>query len=301
VNSWKRTLAIFAAAFLLLVADGSRGVAVAQAVASPPAVTRLASATDRQVVVNGASLRYRHAGEGEAVVLLHGYGGQLEDLAPIADRLLSTNSVVAIDLRGFGKSAKSSDAANYGVRMADDVIGVLDALKIPKAHIVGHSMGALIAASAVARYSPRFHTATLIAGPFYPDAASARRDLAPWLADLEGGRGMSAFVRWLFPAVPQAAADGMSAGMLQANDQPSLIAVMRSMPVLAESAVRVSAVPAVVVVGSNDPLVPNNRAFVGRSSGVKLIEVSGADHVSVGGSRETMAAMLELIRSKALR
>lgn len=292
---------IVCAALLLLAGNGRVSASLALRTAQPQALSRLALAADQFANVNGARLRYREAGAGEAVVLLHGYGGQLEDLAPTADRLLLTNRVIALDARGFGQSSKSPDVANYGVKMADDVIGVLDALKIPKAHIVGHSMGALIAASAVARHPQRFQTATLIAGPFYPDVAAARRDLAPWLADLEGGRGMSAFLRWLFPTVPQETAQAMSAGMLQANDQPSLIAVMRSMPALAESAARVSAMPALVVVGSNDPLMSNNRAFVARSSGIKLLEVAGADHVSVGASRETMAAMLDLVRSKALR
>lgn len=293
-----------AVVFAVLLNVGLRDSGLAtnfQPVAQPPVAPRLAATVDQFADVNGVRLRYRQAGEGETVVLVHGYGGQLEDLSPIADRLLPGHRVIAIDARGFGKSTKSSDAANYGAKMADDMVGLLDAVKVTKAHIAGHSMGAVIAASAVARHPGRFFTATLIAGPFYPDGAAARTDLAPWLADLEGGRGMGRFLRWLFPAVPPASADAMSAGMIKANDLPSLIAVMRSMPELAASAARVSAVPAIVVVGSKDPLVPNNRAFVARSTDVQLLVVPEEDHVSVGGSRTTMTAMLELIRTKTVK
>lgn len=298
-----RTVRI-ALVFAVLLSVGLRDSSLAansQPVAQPPVAARLATTVDQVAAVNNVRLRYRQAGEGEAVVLVHGFGGQLEDLSPIADRLLRANRVIAIDARGFGKSTKSPDAANYGTKMADDVTGILDALKVTQAHIVGHSMGALIAASAVARHPGRFFTATLIAGPFYPDGAAARADLAPWLADLEGGRGMGRFLRWLFPAVPPASADAMSAGMIKANDLPSLIAVMRSMPVLAASAARVSAVPSIAVVGSRDPLVPNNRAFVARSTDVQLLVVPEEDHVSVGGSRTTMTAMLELIRTRTVK
>jgi len=291
-------------ALAALLSIGSFGIALPAVSSLPPPQqggARRAPATDNFASVGDARLRYRQAGVGEAVVLLHGFGGQLEDLGPLADRLPSTNSVIAIDARGFGKSTKSADASHYGPKMADDLVGVLDVLKVTKAHVVGHSMGALIAASAVARHPARFHTATLIAGPFYPDAATARQDLAPWLADLEGGRGMGAFLRWLFPGVPPGGADAMSAGMLAANDLPSLIAVMRALPLLAGSASRISGVPAVVIAGSNDPLLPNNRAFVARSAGVQFLEVAGADHVSVGGSPKTLTAMVDLIRTKTLR
>jgi pimeloyl-ACP methyl ester carboxylesterase len=86
-------------------------------------------------------------GSGTPVVLLHGFPDgrdlwrhQLPALAAAGYR------AIAPDLRGFGDSSKPTDLAAYSVeRMVGDVVGLLDALGIERAHLVGHDWGAAIA------------------------------------------------------------------------------------------------------------------------------------------------------------
>src|SRR5687767_3734040 len=94
-------------------------------------------------------LRYVEQGQGPAIVLMHGYTGTL-DRHFIANgvfaNLAKDHRVIAMDLRGHGKSGKPHEASAYGVEMARDVGRLLDHLKIQRAHIAGYSLGAFIAA-----------------------------------------------------------------------------------------------------------------------------------------------------------
>jgi pimeloyl-ACP methyl ester carboxylesterase len=207
--------------------------------------------------------------------------------------LTTTNRVVALDVRGFGKSSKFAEPTRFGQQMVDDVTRVMDHLKVDRAHLVGHSMGALIAANVASRYPKRVASATLIAGPFYRDKATFTKEVGPWVADLESGKGLTNFLQWLFPAMPPQMAAGASAGSLKTNDLPSLIAVMRSLPDLAIAGVRAD-VPLLVAVGTADPLHPLSAPFVKSSARARLLELEKADHVNVLVQPTLSSGMREL-------
>jgi pimeloyl-ACP methyl ester carboxylesterase len=182
----------------------------------------------------------------------------------------------------------------------DDVVRLMDHLKIPRAHLVGHSMGALISANVAARYPSRVSSVTLIAGPFYPDKATFTKETARWVADLEGGKGLANFMQWLFPKMEPAVATGASAQALKANDLPSLIAVMRTLPDLTIAGLSSPGVPAVVAVGTGDPLHPLSVDFANASANAKLLEIEGADHINVAANPDVIRAMRELIQRAAV-
>jgi pimeloyl-ACP methyl ester carboxylesterase len=105
---------------------------------------------------NGVKIRYVTAGKGEPVVLLHGWMGDASmwgrlDTNPATKEYL----LIAPDLRGHGKSDKPNDVAKYGREMAEDVVRLLDHLKLPKAHVVGYSMGAIVAGKIAATHPDR--------------------------------------------------------------------------------------------------------------------------------------------------
>lgn len=93
--------------------------------------------------INGIRLWYATFGRGEPVFLLHGglananyWGYQVRALQPLY-------RVVVMDSRGHGRSTRDQRLYGYDL-MADDVIGLMDFLKIPKAAIVGWSDGAIV-------------------------------------------------------------------------------------------------------------------------------------------------------------
>ena len=145
-------------------------------------------------------------------------------------------------------------AARFGPHMVDDVVRLMDHLKIQRAHLIGHSMGALIVGNVAARYPDRVITASLVAGPFYADEATFERETTRWTTDLEGGKGLHNFMLWLFPAFKPEMAAGFNAQVMKANDLGSLIAVMRSLPKLALAGLPKNGDKALLVAGTGDPL-----------------------------------------------
>jgi pimeloyl-ACP methyl ester carboxylesterase len=284
---------------LLSAGLAARDLDAMQAASAQAAAATLAGAADQQFTAEGVTLRFRELGSGDPVVLIHGYSASLESMAGVANALSTTHRVIALDVRGFGRSSKFADAARFGTLMADDVVRLLDHLRLSRAHLVGHSMGALIAANVAARSAARVATATLVAGPFYADKPTFTKETLRWLDDLESGKGLTNFAQWLFPKMETAMAATVSAQMMKVNDASSLIAVMRSLPDLAISGLGVSGAKALVVVGTGDPLHPLSVAFAEQSPGARLLVIDGADHINVIANDEVMRAMREVLQRVA--
>lgn len=108
-------------------------------------------------------------GHGPDVVFLHGLGASSRYWEPLAEAGGEYHGV-APDLLGFGRSPSPSDAAY-------DVASHLEALESilpPRAFVVGHSMGAILAAALAARHPERVSGLVLLGLPAYPDEDSAR-------------------------------------------------------------------------------------------------------------------------------
>lgn len=114
---------------------------------------------------DGVNIRYFSAGQGEALVLIHGFSGSATTawIKPgVFDALVDAGfHVIALDNRGHGGSDKPHDPASYGVNMAEDVRRLLEHAGLERAHIVGYSMGARIANTFRSRHPQRVITLTL--------------------------------------------------------------------------------------------------------------------------------------------
>ena len=106
----------------------------------------------------GVPIAYLVAGKGEPVVLIHGLyssAGINWQLPGTVKLLAERYQVVALDLRGHGRSGKPKDEDAYGVQLMEDVVRLMDHLKVEKAHIVGYSLGGMIALKLVAEHPDR--------------------------------------------------------------------------------------------------------------------------------------------------
>lgn len=255
----------------------------------------LLTAPDHELTAGDVTLRYRDTGTGDPVILIHGYGAALESMAAIG-AALPQHRTVAFDVRGFGRSSKFAEPARFGQSIVDDVTRLMDHLKISRAHLIGHSMGALIAANVAARYPDRVATATLVAGPFYADEATFTRETQRWVTDLESGAGLKNFMLWLFPAFKPEMAAGFNAQVMKVNDAGSLIAVMRSLPKLTIAGLPKDGNKVLLVAGTGDPLFPLSTAFAKQSPGARMVEVAGADHVNVILNAQAVTAIREQLQ-----
>lgn len=120
----------------------------------PPTPAPVAGAQAGYAEVNGIRLYYSKLGHGSPVVLLHGGLGNADYWGLQAKALAARHTVISVDSRGHGRSTR--DARPYGYDlMADDVISLLDQLKIPRADFVGWSDGAILGLDLAMRYPQR--------------------------------------------------------------------------------------------------------------------------------------------------
>jgi pimeloyl-ACP methyl ester carboxylesterase len=228
---------------------------------------------------NGIRLRYIQEGAGEPILLLHGRGGSISTwiATGVVENLAKDYRVIALDLRGHGKSGKPHDPKQYGAAMALDVVGLLDHLGIDRAHIVGYSLGANILAQLLTIRPDRFLTATLV--------ASAGR--VSWTPEDEMSFEQQASETEKTEAKPD-------------FDPRAIAAMLRSFrqQVITPQQVAAVRVPTLGIVGSADPFLPSMEVVRGLRPGMKLVIVEGAEH---GGARgvlrrpEFIAAFREFV------
>lgn len=136
-------------------------------------------------------------GSGETVVLIHG----LHSTAQINwvrngvfAELAKDHQVVALDLPGHGQSSKPTSDDAYGLALVTDVVRLLDHLKIEKAHIVGYSLGGMVAAKLLATH-PQRTLSGLIGGMGWLRQGSRLQRIWAQMPAREEARTPPAFVR----------------------------------------------------------------------------------------------------------
>lgn len=228
------------------------------------------SGPDQFFESEGVTIRYTVSGEGAPVVLLHGFGGGLDDWrqAPLTSVLAPRFQLIAMDVRGHGQSDKPADPEAYGPAVVEDVIRLLDHLGLPRAHIVGYSMGARMALSLIVTHQERLYSAVLVgSGVTLPE------DFPLYLQGAE--------------ALESGSLDGAG------NDGRVLGAMLRGVGqwAVTEQDLSPTELPILAIAGTNDPNLPGAELLARLLPAIDLIVVPGQDHGSILGSDEfTVAA-----------
>tara|TARA_R110001583_G_scaffold14228_4_gene59904 strand:- start:9728 stop:10513 length:786 start_codon:yes stop_codon:yes gene_type:complete len=122
-----------------------------------------------------SNLRYSDQGEGEVLILLHGYLEAIETFDAFAKDLATKGRVICIDLPGHGKSNIKHD--NVGVEeMAEAVLAFVNELNLGKVHLMGHSMGGYVALAFADRYSDKLASFSLLHSTANPDTEEKREN-----------------------------------------------------------------------------------------------------------------------------
>jgi pimeloyl-ACP methyl ester carboxylesterase len=118
------------------------------------------------VDVPGARLHVVVKGQGAAVLLVHGLGGQLRHFTyGIVDLLAAKYRVVAVDRPGSGYSERASGAAANLSAQADALAALIDVLELKRPVVVGHSLGGAVALALAQRHPERVAGLALISPP----------------------------------------------------------------------------------------------------------------------------------------
>jgi 3-oxoadipate enol-lactonase len=113
--------------------------------------------------VNGFLMHYQlHGDAGEPLVLVHGYTGDIGDWFDQIGEFSKTHRVLVMDHRGHGASEGPTDRSTYTItQMADDIEAIVAHAGFDRYHLVGHSMGGLVAQEIALRSGARLMSLTL--------------------------------------------------------------------------------------------------------------------------------------------
>lgn len=243
---------------------------------------------------DGVEIAFLDEGEGEPIVLVHGFAStaQVNWLHPgwIATLTRAGRRVIALDNRGHGASSKLYDPAAYhSARMAEDVRALLDHLDVPRADVMGYSMGARIAAFFALAHPSRLRRAVLgglgirlVDGVGLPESIAEALE-APSLAQVNDltGRTFRAFAEQT------------------KSDLKALAACIRgSRQTLTRERVAAIRAPVLVAVGTKDTIAGSARELAALlPSGVPL-DIPGRDHMLAVGDKVFKSAVLDFLAQK---
>lgn len=255
---------------------------------------------------NGVKLRYVTEGAGEPVVLIHGWmsdstmwGRDAAGNTKLSP--LPGFQAIALDCRGHGKSAKPHEPERYGSEMANDVVRLLDHLKIKKAHLIGYSMGAFIAGKVVATHPDRVRS--VIYGGQAPllTGESGSKEIEVFAKAVEDGKGMGPYLKHVRPELDPAVSDGLAKMMFEGKDLKAWALAGLSfggLEVTKESLNR-KEIPALFIHGSKESASTITRVAALRSSivGSRVKVVEGGDHISTLAKPDFGTAIRDFLMS----
>jgi pyruvate dehydrogenase E2 component (dihydrolipoamide acetyltransferase) len=252
-----------------------------------------AGAQPETVTVGAGTLRFLRQGEGgEPLVLLHGFGGDLNNWLFNAEPLSGDRAVYALDLPAHGGSVKDAGDGDIQV-LVDAVREFLDGQGIERAHLAGHSMGALVAAELAIAEPDRVLSLALVAPAGFGEeidaeyvdgfvAATGRRDLKPVLqrlfADpsLVNRQMVDDVLRYKRLDGVQAALEALSARLFPGGRQARLVAAELESGYPG---------PVLVIWGERDAIIPaaHAEAAPSRAETHVLPDVGHSPHMEAAG------------------
>jgi pimeloyl-ACP methyl ester carboxylesterase len=225
---------------------------------------------------SGVKIRYITAGKGEPVVLIHGFGANAEyQWEPVIKDLSRDHLVIAMDVRGFGKSEKPHVTSQYGTQWTADVIRLMDHLKIKKAHIAGYSSGGMITLKLLTEHPERF-LAAILGGSGGARADFPFEGMDPLLEAYEAGlTWQEVLAKFNLPLPTGEQVEPLK----KAFDSKAQAAAGRSLRKLMVSDDQLKAirVPVLAIYGSNDmvELITGIKTLV---PGIQVSVIDGASH-----------------------
>src|SRR5436190_15121442 len=262
--------------------------------ASRAVAAQEAGARDRFFDSDGVRIRYIEQGQGTPVVLIHGYTGNADRHfvnSGVFGNLAADYRVIALDCRGHGKSGKPTDPKAYGREMAQDIVRLMTHLNIPRAHVVGYSMGAILAGYLLTTDADRFLSATFVGyHPVWKWTADDDREAEATARDLESDTPFRSLILAVSPRdapPPEDEIRRLSQTLAAANDPKALAAYNRGRRalVVAETQLASVRVPMLGIIGSADPSVGTMQDLKKVVPALPVVVIDGAAH---GGERGVM-------------
>ena len=265
-------------------------------VAAANRITPVAGAPLQVRVVDERRMAFRLAGSGPPLLLVHGIGDSSATWAPVLPALARRHLVIAPDLPGHGLSdpVDGGSAADH----ASALVHLLDLLDVRRAHVLGHSLGAMIAGDLAARHPERVDRLVLVGG------TRATRTPAVRAMGLPGATAVLQLLQHplRLPAGALAllvralgAVDDLAGLLRVLDEQPDVPAAVTALRALIGGALPAPAdVPTLLLWGDRDALVSlaHGRRAQSALPGSTLTVLPGAGHFPYRTDPQGFAAAL---------
>lgn len=243
-----------------------------------------------------SNIAFKEQGQGEALVLIHGFCGSSEYWNSIMPKLSESYRVIAIDLPGHGKSAEQDnelEIEQYAVLLKD----FLDELKLEKVTMFGHSLGGYITLAFAENFHNYLSGFSLIHSTGFPDSKEAKegRSASSEKIDKEGiGPFIDGLVPKLF-APDNVELHGQSIenvkkigyGTTPHGAKTALYAMKerKDRTRVLES----TKLPILLVAGESDQLISADKTFTASGDNIKQVTIKGAGHMSMYEAPEQLS------------
>ncbi|QUG43319.1 alpha/beta hydrolase [Psychrobacillus sp. INOP01] len=237
---------------------------------------------------NHSKIVYKDEGQGETLILIHGFCGSSEYWNKVIPKLSKSYRVIAIDLPGHGES-KGHDSVQEIDQYALVIKDFLEELKIEKVTMFGHSLGGYITLAFAESYSKYLNGFSLIHSTGLPDSSEAKEGRTASAEKIDKD-GIDSFIDGLVPKLfapdnvetykqsvedvkkvgygttPQGAKNALNA-MKVRKDRTEVLANTK--------------LPVLLIAGESDQLIPADKTFTASGENIKQVVVKGAGHMSM--------------------
>jgi pimeloyl-ACP methyl ester carboxylesterase len=246
-------------------------------------------------IYNGIEIAFRDEGQGEPVVMVHGFASNKETNWVVTQWFKTITGAgrraIALDNRGHGLSTKFYTPDDYrSSKMARDVAALMDHLRIERADIMGYSMGARITAFMALEHPKRVRSAVIgglgwhlvdNSGLFYGVAEALE---APSLEDVKDN-----LKGYLFRSFAESTM----------SDLKALAACIRgSRQTLSPEELAKISCPTLVAVGSTDPIAGSGQALTDLIPGAQFLNIPGRDHMLATGDKVFKQGVLDFLNQQ---
>jgi pimeloyl-ACP methyl ester carboxylesterase len=251
---------------------------------------------ERTLNIDGINIAFASRGKGQAMLLLHGYPLDRSIWNAVAEMLEAEFDLIIPDLRGFGGS-DAMEADRSMIEYASDLAGLLELLKIRRAHVVGHSMGGYIALAFAREFASKVAGLGLVSTQVAadtPERKTARQATARQVMM----DGVESVADGMTPKLsPDARVQNQVREVIARQRPLGLSVALDAMAGRLDSTdvLRSIKVPVVIVHGDADELIPVDRAREMKSlvPAAHYLELPGGGHLPM---MENAPAVAEALR-----
>jgi 3-oxoadipate enol-lactonase len=245
-------------------------------------------------------MSYEDQGNGETIVLLHGFCGSSAYWKNVIPVLSQNYRVITPDLRGHGRSEVPLDTYSME-QMADDVKHLLDELQVSDAVMFGHSLGGYVTLAFAEKYPEVLTGFSLIHSTARPDDTAGKEGRLKAIGSIEDD-GIKPFIDSL---IPKLFAPDPIESMLEAVEYTKQIGyqtkpegAIHTLEGMRERldrnhVLRTSKVPILLVAGEKDQIIPVSKTFSVEGSHITPMKLKDVGHMSMLEAPKELTAIME--------